>query len=136
MAASAVGEEEHGVVHGGGVDLLDEVVVPGAACLHAYASSPLCTELCQGGALDVAHVADGHHHLVVGIEVLGVELVGVGHDFRAAHVTELLLHFQQFVLDDLAAQVVVGEYLVEVLYLLHQFVILGMQLVLLQTGEL
>ena len=136
VAASAVGEEEHRVVHRGGIDLLDEVVVARRACFDADAAAALCLELCQGNSLDVAHVAHRNDYFVVGIEVFGVELLGAGQNLRATCVAVLFLYLDEFVLDDLAAKGVVGENLVVVLNLLQQFVVLIMEVFLPQACEL
>ena len=116
--------------------MLNEVVVACSGTLRTDAAASLCTELCQRSTLDVAHVADGHHHLVVGIEVLSVELFGAGHDLCLALVGILLLHLYQFVLDNLAAQVVVGQDLIVVCNLCLQFVELVVQVLLAQTSQL
>ena len=136
MTTSTVGKEHHGVVHGGRIYLLYEIVVSGAACLYANASSSLCSEFCQRSTLDVSHVADGYHHFVVGIEILGIELVGVGENLCTSHVVEHVLDFQQLLFDYLAAECVVGEYLIEVFNLLHQVIVFGMQLILLKSCQL
>ncbi len=45
VATSLLGEEEHRLVHGGGIDVLGEVLVAGACSLGAYASTSLLTEV-------------------------------------------------------------------------------------------
>ena len=86
--------------------------------------------------LDVSHVGDGDDHLIVGIEVFRIEFFRSIYDFRTAVVTVFLFHFNQFVLDDLLAKLLVAQYFLEVSNLLHQVLIFGMELVLHQTGEL
>ena len=75
VAASLLCEEEHGVVHGGGIDVLYEVLVARLCSLRAYSTAVLCVEFAERCALDVSHVADGDDHFVVGIEVFGVEFL-------------------------------------------------------------
>ena len=136
VAAAALGEEHHRVVHRGHVDVLDEVAVARGTGFHADASPALGAELGQRGALDVAQMRNGDDHLVVGIEVLGVEFLSAGHDLGAALVAVLVLHLYELVLHHLAAEAVVGEDLVVVFNLLLQVVKLAVELLLLQTGEL
>ena len=93
-------------------------------------------EVGQRGTLDVAHVADGDDHLVVGIEVFGIEFLAGVDDFGAPLVAELLLHFHQFVLDDLHAKVVVAQNLLEIFYLFQQLVVFAPELLLHQVGQL
>ena len=69
----------------------------------AYAASVLGAELCQGGALDVAEVRDGDDHLVVGIEVLGVEVAGEEVDAGAALVAVLVADLDELLFHDAAA---------------------------------
>ena len=79
---------------------------------------------------------NGNDHLVVSIEVFGIELVGSETNFGAAFVAEALLALQQFVLHHLVAKCLVAENLLVVGYLAFQFLILGMQFLLLYVGQL
>ena len=136
VAASAVGEEEHRVVHRGGIDLLDEVVVARRACFDADAAAALCLELGQRNTLDVTHVRHSDDHFVVGIEVFGVELFCAGQDFGSAHIAVLSLYLEQIVLHHLAAELVVREDLVVVFDFLHQVVELSVEFLLIEACEL
>ena len=102
----------------------------------ANAAASLLVELVELGSLDVAHVGDGDHYGVVGIEVLGIELVVEGDDFRSALVAVLLLHFLQLVFHHLLAALGVVEDFLQVGNELHQVVVLLVQLVYAQAGEL
>ena len=73
-----VGEHQEKAVGGGDVELGDEIVFPGDHADAALAAPALAAVDGQGGALDVVPVADGHHHLFVGDEVFGGELLGLG----------------------------------------------------------
>ena len=64
--------------------MLDEVLVTRSTALGADAAAVLRAVFGQRGALDVAHVRDGDDHVVVGIEILGVELLGGIDDLRTA----------------------------------------------------
>ena len=77
----------------------------------------------------------GDDHVVVGIEVLGVELLGGVDDLRAALVAVLLLDLEQLVLDDLHLHRDILEHLREVGDQLRQLVALGDELAALQTGQ-
>ena len=136
VAATLGREEQHGVVHCGVVDVFDEVRIARAGTLRADAVLLLCAEFGQLRAFDVAQVRDGDHHLVVGIEVLGVEFGGGEADFRAAFVAVFLFHFQQFVLDDLTADGIVGEHLFEPCNASFDFLVFLMQLFLLYVRQL
>ena len=91
--------------------------------------------LCQRGTLDVAHVGDGNHLLVVGIEILGVELAGAHHNLGAALVAILLLDFHRLVLHNLELQSDIRKHIVEVLNLLEQLLQLSLELAALQTCQ-
>ena len=116
--------------------MLDEVAVACGTGFHADASPALCAEIDQRGALDVAQVRYGDDHLVVGIEVFCVKLLGAGHNLRAALVAVLILHLYELIFHHLATEIVIGEYLVEVFDFLLQVVILSMKFLLLQACEL
>ena len=74
-AASFGGEEQHGVVHRGGIDTFDEVGIAGASALGAYAAARLRTEVGERSAFDVSQMRKRDDHLVIGIEVFRVEFV-------------------------------------------------------------
>ena len=136
VAASLCREEEHRVVHRGRIDVFDEVSFACAATLGTHSAAALCAELCQRCALDVSQMRDGDYHFIIGIEVFGIELRGRKADFRAAFVAVLFLHLDQLVLDDLAAELVITQNLLEVGYAAFDFLILLMQFFLLYVGEL
>lgn len=104
--------------------------------LGAYASTGLLPELLQGRALDVAEMAYGDDHGVVGIEVFGIELMLVGDNLRATLIAVFLFHFLQIVFHHFLAEFGVIEDLLQIFDLLLQFVKLLVQLVGAQFGEL
>ena len=108
--------------------MLDEVLVARGAALGPHAAAVLRAVFGQRRALDVAHVRNGDHHVVVGIEILGIELLRSVDDLRAAFVAVLLLDLQQLVLDDLHLHADVRKHLRQVGDQLLQFVALGEQL--------
>ena len=93
-------------------------------------------ELVQRRTLDIAHMADGNHHRIIGIEVLCVELVVEGDNLCTTLVAILLLHLQQVLLHHLLTALGIVENLLQVGDELHQFVVLLVQLLDTQAGEL
>ena len=134
--ASLLGEEKHGLVHRGGIDVFREVVVAGMGALGTHTASGLLAEFAQRSALDVAQVADGDDHGVVGVEVFGVELMLVGDDLGASLIVELLLHFQKLFLHHFFARLGIVKNGLQFLDVPHQLVKLGMQLLQTKTREL
>ena len=123
-------------MHGGGIDVLGEVLVARGGTLGPYSTTSLLAEVGQRRALDVAKMADGDDDRIVGIEVLGIELVLVGDDLGAAGIAILLLHLQQFLLHDLLAALGIVEDFLQFATELHQIVELLVELVHAQAGEL
>ena len=116
--------------------MLDEVLVARGAGLHTHAAAVLRAELAEERALDIAEVRDGDDHVVVGIEVLGVELLRGKGDLGAARVAVLLLEVERLLLDDGELLGLAGEDLLTAGDELLELVVLGLELGLLETGEL
>ena len=93
-------------------------------------------EVVERRALDVTHVGDGDHHGIVGIEVLGIELVVEGNNLRATLVAILLLHLLQLLLHHLLTTLGVVQDFLQVGNQLHQVVVLLVELIDTQTCEL
>ena len=136
VAAALLGEEQHGLVHGGWIDILGEVLVASAGSLGTYTTASLLTEFRQWSTLDITQVTHGDDHWVVRIEILWVKLVVVWLDHGAARVTILLLHLVELVLHHLLAKLWVVENLIQVVDGLHQLVELVVQLFQAQAGQL
>ena len=115
--------------------MLDEVLVARSTALGADAAAVLRAVFGQRGALDVAHVRDGDDHVVVGIEILGVKLLGGIDDLRTALVAVFFLDFEQLILDDLHLQADVGEHLLEVGDGFGQLVALGGELAVFEPRQ-
>ena len=81
-------------------------------------------------------MADSDDNGVVGIEVLGIELMLVRFDFRATLVAILLLHLNEVFLHNLLAQFGVVEDSLQMSDKFLKFLILIAQLVHTQTCEL
>ena len=123
-------------MHRGRIDILCEVIVAMAGSLRAHTATALLVELIQVGTLDVTHVRNGDNHRIVGIEVLGIELVVEGDNLCTTCVAILLFHLLQLVLHDLLAALGVVQDFLQVGNELHQVVVLLVQLVDTQTCEL
>ena len=79
---------------------------------------------------------DGDNHLVVGIEIFGIELFGRVYDFGLALVAIFLFDFDKFVFHYLHADGIVGQYLMIIGNHLFDVGILVSQLVLIEAGQL
>lgn len=89
----------------------------------------------SGVRFDIAQVRNGDDHLVVGVEILRVELFGSVNDLRAPFVAVFGLHLQQFVLNDLHLQFAAAQHIVEISDLRLQLVALGNQLVVFESRQ-
>lgn len=123
-------------MHRGRIDILGEIVVAMTGSLGAHTATTLLVELVEMGALDVTHMGDGDNHRIVGIEVLGIELVVEGDDLRTTGVAILLLHLKQILLHHLLATLGIVEDLLQLGDEFLQVVELLMELVDAQACEL
>ena len=80
-------------------------------------------------------VGDRDDHIVISVEVFGVEFLSRVDDLAAALVTILLLDLKELFADELCTQFLVSEEGLQALDLLHQGSVLFLQLLTLQTGE-
>ena len=135
-ALAALCEEHQRTVHVGYIDMLDEIFVAGGAALGADAAAALRAVFGQAGALDVAVVRDGDDHVLVRVEVFGVEVFGCEGDLGAARVTVFFFQFLQLVLDDAHLHLLAFEDLLVIMDHLFKLVVFGLQLVAFQAGEL
>ena len=104
-----VGEEEHVVVRRGDEELLDEVVFLELHAAHALAAALLLAVRGHRQALDVAAARDGDDHVLVGDEVLDVEVACFVGDLGAALVGVAALDLEHLVADDLLDEVLVVQ---------------------------
>ena len=133
---AAVGEEQEVVVRRAHEEVLDVVVL-----LHVHPDDPdaAAALLAVGGQrerLDVARVGDRDHHLLVGDQVLDVEVVLGRRDLRAALVAVALGDLQQLLLDQREDLVLVAEQLAQLADALHEVGVLAPQRVGLERGQL
>ena len=80
-------------------------------------------------------VGDRDDHIVISVEVFGVEFLSRVDDLAATLVTILLLDLKELFADELCTQFLVSEEGLQALDLLHQGSVLFLQLLTLQTGE-
>ena len=115
--------------------MLNEVLIAGVGTLGTFAAAVLGTELAELCALDVAAVGDGDDHVIVSIEVLGIEIAGGIVDVGAADVAELVAYLNELLTDHVATHTLVGEDKLQTCYLSLQGLEVGLEFVLLQAGE-
>ena len=120
---------------GGHEEVLREVVLLRARAAGSYPTPPLSAVLVQAGALDVALVADGNHHRLVGNHVLHREVAARVVDARAALVAVALAHLQQLTLNEGPLLQRRGQDGVQTVHQAHQLLVLSHQLVTLQARE-
>ena len=105
IATSLLREEQHIVMHRSRIYILDEVLFACRSAFGADTATILRAELCQRSALDVSKMRDCDNHVVVGIEILSVELFRRVNNFRATLVTVFVTSLDQFILNYLAANI-------------------------------
>src|SRR5690606_29732120 len=112
--AAGGGEGQHPAAGGGGEQVPDDVGVLQAHGVDPLAAAPLGAVLAGPDPLDVAGLGDGDDDLLLGDEVLDVEVTLGGDDPGAAGVAELVTQLGQLVPDDVADLLGVGEDRLEV----------------------
>ena len=133
---AAVGEEEQEVVRRAHEEVLDVVAVLHVHPGHAHAAAVLLAVGGQRQRLDVAGLRDRDDHLLVGDQVLDVDLVLGGRDLRAAIVGEALGDLAQLLLDEAQHARLVAEDRAQLLDALDDVGVLVADLVGLQRGQL
>ena len=136
VALPVLGKEEHVLVVGAHKKVLQEILGPGGRGLLAHAPALLRLVLGQGGALDIARMGDGDHHLLIRDHVLDAEVAAHVVDFGAAGIPVFFLYLQQLLFDDLHPPVFPRQDILEVLNVPEHLVVFGAKLVLFQPGEL
>ena len=104
-----VGEEEHVVMRRGDEELLDEVVFLELYAAHALAAALLLAVGGHGQALDVAAARDRDDHVLVGDEVLDVEVTRLVGDLGTTLVGIAALDLEHLVADDLLDEALVTQ---------------------------
>ena len=143
IAATGLCEENEVIVRAGGEEMLDEVSflglvlsLSGGHADNPFASAALGAVGAHGSTLDEALVGDGDDATLIGDEVLDGDLSLLGDEFGEARAGVLLFDRLEFVLDDGKNSVLTGENIEQVLDGLEEFLVLGVELVTLESGEL
>ena len=123
-------------MHIGHVDVLYEILIPLGSALHSHSSSGLGPVFGERSPLDIAKVGNGHHHVLVRIEVLRIEFIRRHRDFGTSCIAILLLHAEGLILDDSHLHFVAAEHVDAVFDELHQFIVFSLQFLPLESGEL
>ena len=109
IATALGGEEEQRGVHRRGVDVFDEILVARLGALRSYSAPALRTEFAERRAFDIAHVRDGDNHLVVGVEILGIQFLRRIDNIRPTLIAVFVFDFLKLVFDDFHAKVVIFQ---------------------------
>ena len=120
----------------GHIDVLYEIFFAGGAALAAHAAARLGAVFGERGTLDVTQVGYGDDHVFVGVEIFGVDVVCGGSNLGAALVAVLVNELVHLVFDDGQLQLFVCKHIAQMVDQLLQVVVLCLELVALQTGEL
>ena len=123
-------------MHVGDVDVVDEVLVPCRASLHTDAAARLGTVFGQRSPLDVAQMRDRDDHILVGIEILRIELLGGRTDLRPSRVGVLVLELDRLGLDDLHLLLDAAENLVAAGDEPLQLIVFSLKLLPFESGQL
>ena len=129
-------EEEQEVVRAGDEEVLDLVLFLELHAGHADAAALLLAIGRDRDAFHVPGLGDRDRHLLLGDEVLEVELAHVGDDLGAAVVVVEPLDLEQLRLDDAVDAGFVAEQLAKLLDARQEAVVLLGDLVALEAGEL
>src|SRR4051794_9357611 len=126
----------------GGEEVLNEIAVllrHSLARLHAHhslAAAPLRAIGGNGGTLDEAIMGDRDDGALIRDEVLHRDFALLGNNLRAAGVAVLLLNLAQLVFDDLEDALLLGENVEQVLDRGDELVVLVLDRLTLEAGEL
>ena len=106
-----------------------------AATGFAYAATLLVTEVVERLALDIALMADGNNDVLLSNEVFNFHFRGIAGNFRAALVTEALLHIQQVFLDNVHNLMLICQHAFQPVDSLQHVGIFVFNLLALQTSQ-
>ena len=134
-APALFSEKEHVVVVGGREEVFDEIFIARGSAPVPHSSSALCAILGQRGSLHVTRMGDGDDDLFIRDHILDAQVATGVVDLGAALIPVLLLHFMEFVLDDLEAQTFIRKHLLIIGNAFHQIIVFALDLVAFQTCE-
>src|SRR5919112_2010856 len=131
-----VGKEEHVVVRRRDKEVVDVVALFEFHSGDAHPTTALLAEGVDGDALQVTAVGDGDHHLLLGYEVLYLEVDALlGRDRRPAIVRVGRPDLAELLLDYPVDLGLIGRDALEILDLLAQVPVLPLDLLTLHRGE-
>ena len=136
IATSLLSEEQYVVVVSGGIYVFYEILVACRATLGSYTASMLGTEFGEGSPLDISEMRYRDNHGIIGEEIFGIEVPAKRIDSRASFIAVTVSNICQFSLDDLTEHLLAVQDLLITCYGGQQALILLLQFVHLQAGEL
>ena len=113
-----------------------EVFIPRSGSLHAYAASVLGLVFCKRSPLDISEMRNRDDLVIIGIEVLRIELFCVRYDFRPSFIAIFGLELHGFVLDDFHLHCRICKNIVAPCDEFLQLVVLCLELFPFESGEL
>ena len=90
--------------------MLGAILLLATATCFAHATTLLVAEGIQSLAFNIALVTNGNYNILLGNQVLHIHFRGIMRNFRTALITELFLHFQQILFNDVHNLVLVSQY--------------------------
>ena len=115
--------------------MIDEILVLDRRRLLAAPAALLGTVVGQRLGLDVAAMRQGHHHVLRRDQILDTEFLRMQDDLGLALIAVLLVDFIELGDDDRRDALGLGQNVEQVDDLVHDFLVLADDLVLLQTGQ-
>ena len=123
-------------MHRSRIDVFDKIFITSITTLSSHSASVLCTEFGKRCTLDISEMRYGYNHFIVGIEILGIEFFRRINNLGFAFISVFIPDFDKLVFDNLHTNSLIGQYLMEIIDLIHKIFIFFMQLVLHKAGEL
>ena len=123
-------------MHVGNIDMLDEVLITCSTSLHSYSTSILSLVLSKRCSLDISEMRNCNYNILISIEVLWVEFLCRKCNLGSSLITVFLLHLKSFILDDTHLKVNVCKNILTILDELHKLVVLVLELLSFESGEL
>ncbi len=120
----------------GDEQVLEKILFLDVHADDADAATALLAVCIERQALDVTGVGDGNDHVLFGDQVLDVEVVLSGSDQGAPFVGVHLPDLKELFLDEFVDLGLIGEDALEPGDAFHQVLVLFLDLVALETGEL
>ena len=90
--------------------MLSAVLLLAAATCFTHTTTFLVAECIQGLAFNIALMANCHDNIFLSNQVLHIHFRGIVGNFCAALITELLLHFQQILFNNVHDFMLISQY--------------------------